>query len=143
MSGFGAKVAGLGARDRDGRTSPRTPAQWLALALGVYFVLRGVAGVFLDFDLATPGEGWHALFHVAAGVGMVLVFPFRGLATPALIAFGLGYLALSLIGVVDGHDAFGLVPLQTEDNVTHGVIGAVALAVGLYARSRTRRRADG
>lgn len=119
-------------------TARRTATGWLCLLFGAYFLIRGLVGVALDFDLGTPGEGWHGLFHISAGMGLLVASRWRTVTTPAAIAFGVGYLALAALGVADGTDAFGLVPLQTEDNLTHAAFGTVALAVGVVTAWRSR-----
>jgi hypothetical protein len=46
------------------------------------------------------------------------------------------YLAMAVIGMIDGHDLFGVVPIDPADNVLHLLLGAAGLAAGLLSRPR-------
>ena len=113
----------------------RTPAQWLCLVGGALLLARGVFGfAFLDSDFSTPGEGWHHLIHLVSGVALLAVARSAAPARTAAIAFGVGYLALAVAGIVDGDTAFGLIGADTADKTFHTVLGGASLAAGLASR---------
>jgi hypothetical protein len=137
----------------------RTPVQKAAMAVGVVFLLVGIAGFIpglttnydtLDFaghhsDALLLGvfnvSILHNIVHLAFGVaGLALARTFTG-ARGFLIGGGIVYFVLWLYGlVIDmGADA-NFVPVNDADNWLHLVlaIGMVALGVAL-SRSRTTR----
>jgi hypothetical protein len=137
----------------------RTPVQKAAMAVGVVFLLVGIAGFIpglttnydtLDFaghhsDALLLGvfnvSILHNIVHLAFGVaGLALARTFTG-ARGFLIGGGIVYFVLWLYGlVIDmGTDA-NFVPVNDADNWLHLVlaIGMVALGVAL-SRSRTTR----
>jgi hypothetical protein len=62
--------------------------------------------------------------------------PNARLVRPAVAAFALVYGIVAVAGIVDGHDAFGVIPIDTRDNVIHSIY--VALALGALAADRLR-----
>ena len=77
-------------------------------------------------------NGWHNLVHIASGVlGLAVLGSYpaaRG------YAFGLGaiYLVITLLGFAagDGGEILRIVPVNTEDNVLHLLIGFAGIAAG-------------
>jgi Domain of unknown function (DUF4383) len=72
------------------------------------------------------------------------------LAKTVLIVFGVTYAAVSVIGLIDGKDVLGLLPIDGADNVLHIVLAAAALLVAFVstrgrvgARGRTTRERSG
>jgi Domain of unknown function (DUF4383) len=51
------------------------------------------------------------------------------LARLMLIPFGLFYAVLAIVGAINGHDAFGLLPIDTRDKFVHPVYAVLALAL--------------
>jgi hypothetical protein len=117
----------------------RTPAQLYALIFGTTLVAAGILGFFYSADFGSPGQvdgvlgildvnGWHNVVHIATGVLGLLSM---GYAAARTYAVGLGavYVAVAVWGfaVGDGGEILGFIPVNTEDNVLHLVIGLAGL----------------
>jgi uncharacterized protein DUF4383 len=124
----------------------RSPAQLYALVIGVTLVAAGILGFFYNASFDT-GDGlerdavlgildvnaWHNLVHIATGaIGLAVAASYAGSRT---YAFGLGavYLVVALLGFIagDGEEIFNLIPVNTEDNVLHLLIGIAGVGAGL------------
>jgi hypothetical protein len=120
----------------------RTPAQLYALLVGGTLLVAGIIGFFYSSDFGSPGEvdsvfgildvnGWHNVVHiVTGGLGLLAL----GYAARAY-AGGLGvvYLVVAIWGFIIGnHESIlGFIPVNTEDNVLHLLLGLAG--VGAYA----------
>jgi hypothetical protein len=131
----------------------RSPAQVFALVIGITLVAAGILGFFYSASFGT-GDGterdavlgildvnaWHNLVHLASGaVGLLVVGSYRG---ARLYALGLGvvYLLVTLLGFIagDGEEILNLIPVNTEDNFLHLLIGIAGIAAGLATPARDR-----
>lgn len=136
--------------DRD-RTA-RTPAQVYALVFGATLLLAGILGFFADSSFGDLGgdvngdelivfevNGWHNLVHIASGLlGLALMGTASGARAYAL-GFGTVYLLVTIWGIVDGNDVFGLIPVNGADNVLHIAIALTGILAGLLSSpDRTR-----
>lgn len=121
----------------------RTPAQLYALVFGATLVVAGIMGFFYSADFGSPGEvdgvlgildvnGWHNLVHIASGVLGLLSLSYSAARTYA-VAFGAVYVVVAIWGfaVGDGGEILGFIPVNTEDNVLHVLIGLAG--IGAYA----------
>jgi hypothetical protein len=126
--------------------SGRSPAQVYALVIGLTLVAAGIIGFFYNASFGTGDgterdavlgildvNGWHNVVHIASGVlGLLVVASYDG---SRLYAFGLGavYLLVTLLGFLagNGDEIFNLIPVNTEDNILHLLIGVAGLAAGL------------
>jgi Domain of unknown function (DUF4383) len=124
----------------------RSPAQVYALAIGVTLVAIGVLGFFYSASFST-GDGterdavlgildvnaWHNLVHIASGAIGLAVADSYGRARSYAIAFGAVYLVVAALGFLagDGEEIFNLIPVNTEDNVLHLLIGVAGVGAGL------------
>ncbi|HEX8065882.1 MAG TPA: DUF4383 domain-containing protein [Thermoleophilaceae bacterium] len=121
----------------------RTPAQLYALAFGATLVVAGIIGFFYSADFGSPGDvdgvlgildvnGWHNVVHIATGALGLLSL---GYAASRTYALGLGavYVVVAIWGFIvgDGGQILGFLPVNTEDNVLHLIIGLAGL--GAYA----------
>jgi hypothetical protein len=120
----------------------RTPAQLYALLVGGTLVVAGIIGFFYSSDFGSPGDvdsvfgildvnGWHNVVHIVTGaLGLAAL----GYAARAY-AGGLGvvYLIVAIWGFIIGnHESIlGFIPVNTEDNVLHLLLGLAG--VGAYA----------
>jgi hypothetical protein len=153
----------IDARD-DGRHTGRTPAQWYCLLAGAALLLAGVFGFVADatFDTSMtvdpePGgnangalqgdsflgfevNGWHNLVHLLSGAVLLLAARGRGSAKTVALAFGVVYGVVTVIGLIDGNDVLGLIPVNAADNVLHLALSAVGILAALASPTDERRR---
>jgi hypothetical protein len=121
-----------------------TPASLYALVFGVVLVVAGIIGFFYSSDFDDPGEvdavlgildvnGWHNVVHIATGALGLAAFSAGAYAARAY-ALGLGavYIVVAIWGFVigDGDAILSIIPVNTEDNVLHLLIGVAGLAAG-------------
>jgi hypothetical protein len=124
----------------------RSPAQVYALAIGGTLVVVGIAGFFYNASFGSGDgtsrdavlgildvNGWHNVVHTASGVlGLALAGSY-GASRAYALGLGVVYLALTLMGFLagDGEELFNLVPVNTEDNLLHLLIGLAGVGAGL------------
>src|SRR4051794_20364827 len=128
-------------------TRRRTPAQWYCLLGGVSLLLAGILGFFADSSFTTGNgingdkllsvfevNGIHNLIHIASGLLLVAASPKRASARTVAIAFGVVYGVVTIIGLIDGSDVLGLIPVNGPDNVLHIALTALGLIAGFMSR---------
>jgi Domain of unknown function (DUF4383) len=124
----------------------RSPAQVYALVVGLTLTLAGIGGFFYNASFGTGDgterdavlgildvNGWHNVVHIASGaLGLLLASSYDGARRYAL-GFGTVYLAVALIGFLagDGDEILNLIPVNTEDNFLHLLIGISGVGAGL------------
>jgi Domain of unknown function (DUF4383) len=124
----------------------RSPAQVFSLVIGATLLVAGIAGFFYNASFGTGDgterdavlgvldvNGWHNLVHIASGaIGLLVAGSYSGSRLYAL-AFGGIYLVVALIGFLagDGEEIFNLIPVNTEDNFLHLLIGLAGVGGGL------------
>ena len=124
----------------------RSPAQVYALVIGATLTVGGIVGFFYNASFDTGDgtsrdavlgildvNGWHNVVHIATGaLGLLVANSYPGSRAYAL---GLGaiYLLVALLGFLagDGDEIFNLIPVNTEDNFLHLLIGLAGLGGGL------------
>ena len=128
----------------------RSPAQAFALVIGVTLVVAGIAGFFYNASFGTGDgtdrdavfgildvNGWHNVIHVLTGaIGLAVSGAYDGSRMYAL-GFGAIYLVVTVLGLVagDGDEIFNLIPVNTEDNVLHLLIGFAGVGAGVATPS--------
>jgi Domain of unknown function (DUF4383) len=128
----------------------RSPAQAFALVIGATLVVAGILGFFYNASFATGDgterdavlgildvNGWHNVVHVASGVvGLALAGSYDNARVYAL-GFGAVYLVVALLGFLagDGDEVRNLIPVNTEDNVLHLLIGLAGVGAGVATPS--------
>ena len=139
----------------DDRNRGRSAAQWFCLIIGGTLVIVGLLGFLAEatFDTSSgsdPGavdgenlvlfevNGWHNLVHILSGGFLLALSGRHRTARTAALAFGAVYGVVTIIGLVDGHDVLGVIPVNPADNVLHILLTITALAVGLIS-DRDRR----
>ena len=116
----------------------RSPAQVFALVIGATLTVAGIVGFFYNASFGTGDEtardavlgildvnGWHNVVHIASGaIGLLVARLLRGLARLRARP-GRVYLVVALLGFLagDGDEIFNLIPVNTEDNFLHLLIG--------------------
>jgi hypothetical protein len=152
-----------GARTATGHAA-RTPAQIIAMTVGVVFLLVGIAGfipgltthydalTFAGHDSMAMLLGvfavsvLHNLVHLLFGIAGLALARTPGSARNYLIGGGLIYLVLWIYGlIIDEGSAANFVPVNTADNWLHLGLAVGMIALGaLTARGVTRpNRATG
>jgi len=143
-----------------------TPAQWYCLLAGLPLLLAGIFGFLADasFDTSSTtdadrlgnadgqlqGDGflgfevnaWHNIVHILSGLVLLAAFRRRGPAKAVALTFGLVYGVVAVIGLVDGNDVLGFIPVNAADNVLHIVLSALGIIAALISPGDDRRRAD-
>jgi len=122
-----------------------SPARLYCTLVGGVLVIAGIIGFFYEASFATGDSvvaddvfgilavnGWHNLVHILLGL--------LGLASAGYAArtyalgVGLLYIVLALWGFLETENGFGvlidLVPINTEDNFLHLILGLTGLAAG-------------
>jgi hypothetical protein len=124
----------------------RSPAQVYAVVIGATLVLAGIAGFFYNASFATGDgterdavlgildvNGWHNVVHIATGALGLAVAASYPAARGYAIGLGVIYLLVTCLGFIagDGDEIFNLIPINTEDNFLHLLIGVAGLGAGL------------
>jgi hypothetical protein len=131
---------------RDDRPA-RCPAELFDMAFGPVLLLIGVVGFIASatFDTDRGSDliifevnAWHNLVHIASGLFLLWgAVGGRRRARLTALAFGVVYGLVTLVGWIDGHDVFGLFPVDTADNVLHTVLSAAAIVCGVLTSKPT------
>jgi hypothetical protein len=126
------------------------PARLYAGLVGAVLVVAGIIGFFYNSEFTSNEaihddvfgilsvNGWHNVVHVATGALGVLAF--LGGARPArAYALGIGviYIAVAAWGFIigSGDSILSIVPVNTEDNILHLVLGVLGIAAGVASPS--------
>jgi hypothetical protein len=131
----------------------RSPAQVYALGIGLTLVVAGVAGFFYSASFSTGDgterdavlgildvNGWDNIVHIASGaIGLFVAGSYGGARAYAL-GLGVVYLLVTLLGFIagDGEEILNLIPVNTEGNFLHLLIGIAGIGAGLATPARER-----
>jgi hypothetical protein len=126
-----------------------SPARLYALVFGVVLVVAGVIGFFYESKFTDEKSvrdavfgildvnGWHNVVHIATGALGLLAFAAGAYAarTYALV-LGAVYIVVAIWGFIvgDGDSILSIIPVNTEDNILHLVIGLAGIAAGVASR---------
>ena len=124
----------------------RSPAQVFALVIGGALVVAGIIGFFYNASFGTGDgtdrdavfglldvNGWHNLVHIATGaIGLILAGRYDASRAYAL-AIGALYVVIAFAGFIagDGEELLNLIPVNTEDNFLHLLIGMAGVGAAL------------
>jgi len=164
MSSTGARAEGAttaqGGHDHDhDHHHGRTPAQWYCLLAGLALLLAGIFGFFADatFDTGVTKDpeggngngmlqgdsflgfevnGWHNIVHLLSGLVLLAAHRNWRTAKRVALAFGIVYGLVTIIGLIDGNDVLGIIPINPADNVLHILLSAAGIATGLISRPK-------
>jgi hypothetical protein len=137
----------------------RTPAQYYCLLAGLALLLGGLAGFLVDatFDTGVTADpeggnaggklqgdsllgfevnGWHNVVHLLSGLVLLGASRAWRTAKTVAIAFGAAYGLVALIGLIDGNDVLGIIPINGADNVLHIALAALGIITGLISRPK-------
>ncbi len=135
-------------------TTRRSLAQTVALVFGAVYVLVGIMGFIppLLGDTRVQASGplagnllgifavnwFHSTAHLLIGIAGILAARSWSGARSYLLAIGIAYAALFLLGIL-GITLGGLLPLNGPDNFLH--IASAALLLAVYFMDSNRRTA--
>ena len=125
-----------------------SPAKLYATVVGTVLTIAGIVGFFYSASFGSPGEvdkvlgildvnGWHNVVHLVTGLlGLVAV---GYAAREYALGLGLVYLVVAIWGFVigSGESILGVVPVNSDDNVLHIILGVAGLAAGLATPARS------
>jgi uncharacterized protein (UPF0333 family) len=140
-----------------------SPARLYALVVGAALLFAGIVGFFYESEFTSQESvrdgvfgildvnGWHNVVHIATGVlGLAAFAGGVHAARTYALGFGAVYIVVAIWGFIvgDGDSILGIIPVNTEDNILHSLIGLVGIGVGLAsgemsARSRAPVRRTG
>jgi hypothetical protein len=132
------------------------PSRFYAGVVGATLVVAGIIGFFYSASFDSPGDvdavfgildvnAWHNLVHIATGLLGLAAFSAGAYASrTCALGLGLVYVVVAVWGFVigDGESILGFIPVNTEDNVLHALLGVGGLAAWL-ATPRSRARPGG
>jgi hypothetical protein len=122
-----------------------SPARLYCTLVGGVLVIAGILGFFYESSFSTGDSlkadevfgilavnGWHNLVHLA--IGVVLLIGANSMARESALGVGLLYAVLAVWGFLEVENGVGvlidLVPINTEDNWLHLILGLTGLAAG-------------
>jgi hypothetical protein len=128
-----------------------SPAKLYAGLAGAVLVVSGIIGFFYSSDFGSPGDvdsvfgildvdGWSNVVHILTGALGLFAFSAGAYAARQYaLALGVVYLVVAIWGfIIGGGDSIlSIIPVNTEDNVLHLLLGLAGLAAG-YATAETR-----
>lgn len=119
-----------------------SPARLYATVVGGVLVIAGIIGFFYSASFGSPGDvddvfgilsvnAWHNIFHIVSGGIGLLVAGFA--ARQYALWLGIIYLVLTVWGFVigSGDSILGFIPINTEDNVLHLILGLLGVGAAL------------
>jgi Domain of unknown function (DUF4383) len=121
------------------------PARLYAGLVGAVLVVAGIIGFFYEADFTSDESvrdavfgildvnGWHNVVHIATGALGLLAYG-AGAYASRTYALGLGlvYVVVAIWGFIvgDGDSILSIIPVNTEDNILHALLGIGGLAAG-------------
>jgi hypothetical protein len=124
-------------------TQSRTPAQLYALVVGATLLIAGIIGFFYNATFTSDKSvhddvfgilavnGWHNVVHIATGALGLLALGYAARAYAG--GLGLVYILVAIWGFIigSGDSILSIVPVNTEDNVLHLLIGLAGIGAFL------------
>jgi hypothetical protein len=121
------------------------PAGLYAGSVGAILVIAGIVGFFYSASFGSPGDvdavfgildvnGWENVVHILTGVLGLLAFSVGVYAARQYaLAVGAVYIVFAIWGFIvgSGDEILGIIPVNTEDNVLHLLIGVTGVLAGL------------
>jgi hypothetical protein len=123
----------------------RSPAQLYALIFGAVLTVAGIIGFFYNSEFTSDKtvrdavfgildvNGWHNVVHILTGIlGLIAAANY---AASRSYALGLGfiYIVVAIWGFIigSGDSILSIIPVNTEDNILHLLIGIAGIAAGM------------
>jgi hypothetical protein len=123
----------------------RSPAQTYALIFGAVLTLAGIIGFFYNSEFTSNKDvrdavfgildvnGWHNVVHVLTGIVGLAAAASYSSARGYALGLGVVYLVVAIWGFIigDGDSILSIIPVNTEDNILHLLIGVTGIAAGM------------
>jgi len=123
----------------------RSPAQLYALIFGAVLTVAGIIGFFYNSQFTSDKSvhddvfgilsvnGWHNVVHIATGVLGLAVAASYARSRGYALGLGVVYIAVAVWGFIigSGDSILSIIPVNTEDNVLHLLIGVAGIAAGM------------
>ena len=134
-------------------TRANTPARVYALAMGIALTAAGIIGFFYESSFSDDPavrdavfglldvNGFHNVVHLASGLAGLLAYSAGAAASRSYATiFGVVYLAVAAWGFVigDGESILNIIPVNTEDNILHLLLGLLGIAAAAASAERQR-----
>ncbi len=128
------------------RADRSTPAMLYAGVVGAVLVVAGIIGFFYNAEFTSDESardavfgvldvnGWHNVVHILTGVLGLLAYGVGAYAARSYaMVLGAVYLVVAAWGFVvgSGDSILGIVPVNTEDNVFHLLLGVAGVGAAL------------
>jgi hypothetical protein len=135
------------------RDTEQTPARLYAGVVGATLVIAGIIGFFYNSDFTSDKSvrdavfgildvnGWHNLVHIVTGALGLLAFAAGAYAARQYaLVLGAVYIVVAIWGFIvgDGDSILSIIPVNTEDNVLHLLLGLGGIAAGLLPAPAAR-----
>jgi hypothetical protein len=132
-----------------------SPARLYAGLVGSVLVVAGIIGFFYSASFGGPGDvddvfgilsvnAWHNIVHLSTGGLGVLAYLAGARASRTYAwALGVAYIAVAAWGFIigSGDSILGFIPVNTEDNWLHVILGVLGLVAATASAEETRRAA--
>ena len=118
-----------------------SPARLYATVVGAVLTIAGIVGFFYSSSFGSPGNvdevfgildvnGWHNVFHLVTGLLGLAAAGYA--ARTYALGLGLLYVVLAIWGFIigSGDSILSIVPINTEDNFLHLILGVLGLGAG-------------
>ena len=129
-----------------------SPARLYATLVGGVLVVAGIIGFFYSSSFNTnPADvddvfgilsvnGWHNMVHIVTGGLGLLAAGYA--ARQYALGFGVVYIVIAIWGFIIGSGDFllGFIPVNTEDNFLHLILGVVGLGAGITTPATAGQR---
>ncbi len=114
-------------------TGTASVPRWYCVAIALFLGIRAVTTLAAGASFAVPGDGWRAVFQLAA-VAILTAGTVSTRATRiSVVTVTAVYLLASASELVNGTVLLGAIPVDARDRVVHPLIavaGVVALVIG-------------
>jgi hypothetical protein len=119
-----------------------SPARLYAVLVGGTLLVAGIIGFFYSSSFGGPGDvddvfgilavnGWHNMVHILTGALGLLAAGYA--ARTYALGLGAVYIAIAVWGFIigSGESILGFIPVNTEDNFLHLILGFLGVSAGL------------
>ncbi len=119
-----------------------SPARLYATLVGATLVIAGIVGFFYSASFGSPGKvddvfgvlavnAWHNVVHILTGAAGLLLAAYA--ARQYALGLGIVYLAIAIWGFAlgSGESILGFLPVNTEDDFLHLVLGLLGIAAAI------------